>query len=186
MITAKRIEKVISALREGENLELDMAESFICDFKNNHPCGTPACIAGSYYLLREWDGETKFPKQHLNFRHGAEIMANDLGFSNANDLLSWGNCYPSIWGNCYGKEMFHSAAAYLGEDELLLEGDGQVITNRKDIIISWNTFEDSLTMKKVIKHWEGLLRRFIKYEESQRHFWIGRVGSIIQPRRGNW
>ena len=139
MITAKRIEQMLHILRRAKDFPLDMREGRVCAFGDDHPCGTPACVAGNYWLAKHWDGKTEYPKESIGFVDGIVEMAKDLGVTPL-ELEDWASRNYKIWGNRAGGKMFKSSYAYLSESSDTL----------------------FVTMKDVIAHWEGVLERFKK------------------------
>ena len=146
MITASKIAFVITMLKKRKDEMVDFEEVVICSKSEGHPCGTPACVAGNYWLAKHWDGKTEYPVSgYLGFSCGADEMARDLGFPDESGLRDWLHFNPGIWGNRSGEYLFASVDAY-GKDPYVTE--------------------ECITMKDIIDHWERFLRRFTNALEN--------------------
>ena len=86
-------------------------------------CGTIACHAGWYFLMKEING-TNLIKYMSGLRKfytfGTVEMTEDLGFVDENALLNWAGDYPDLWGNLHGRRMFNSNKAF-GVREVSIE-----------------------------------------------------------------
>lgn len=138
MITPEKIEYVISVLESRQDELIHIGQASICSKYNNHPCGSPACVAGNYWLARKWDGITEYPLSSMGYSEGAKLMAKDLGFSSDIELQRWARDCLEIWGNGDGYCMFASSSAYGLSSELN---------------------EKPFPMEIVIQHWKGVLER---------------------------
>ena len=137
-ISAERIENVIETMRRRKEVRhVVMAEGLICDDRIRHPCGSPACVAGNYWLAKIWDGVTEYPKKFIGFNRGTDEMAWDLGFEHPRELRFWAKDNPTVWGNKHGWWIFTEPHAYT----TYVEGK-------------------PFSMAQIITHWEGVLERF--------------------------
>ena len=94
-------------LEYGEG-HLDMEEPYV----NNglfmkRKCGTVHCVAG-WYAIATLDYENK----PLDFVHGANSMALDLGFNTKFQLETWASQNRKVWGNSCGVDIFYDPAAW--------------------------------------------------------------------------
>lgn len=79
-----------------------------------YTCGTVHCVAGWYAVACRWRRFIlfKFKGVRIDFNHGANWIAQDLGFRNPTDLRQWARGNPQIWGNPYGWFMFNLVDAW--------------------------------------------------------------------------
>jgi hypothetical protein len=127
--TSKQFKKVINNFikvlpRALFNGNLIMGE---CRVEKNI-CGTPMCHGGWYAVASDvevGDFET------VDYSHGAQAMANALGFNHTFELREWAEVYPILWGNDYGYDMFCCNSA----------------------------FNNAKTLRGVVNHWIGVHNR---------------------------
>lgn len=100
--------RILPLTFEAGSGHLDYSEAEI-NYKDNL-CGTFNCIGGWYAIAKGLHESG----QNVDFRHGAENLAIDLGFSLRLSLTSWADYNRHIWGNRYGTDMFISDRAWNG------------------------------------------------------------------------
>ena len=121
---AGRFEKLV---REYPGASVDMTNPCIRIHKGRPvPECSPACHTGWYVVVRHAELARQRGKGCVSkatagvlygFDDGARIMARDLGFECAGELLRWALENPGIWGNKNGTYMFTSSAAFGVTDE---------------------------------------------------------------------
>jgi hypothetical protein len=99
------------AIKEGA---FNIGQIQVYSKKHKYDCGTIHCVAGWYAVanLNRQVIKNKFNQGGVDFRDGANLMANDLGFADHYLLANWAENNPKIWGNENGDEMFGSELAY--------------------------------------------------------------------------
>lgn len=105
--------KSILPLSEREGCGLNMMEAQVND--RDYPCGTIHCVGGWYAIACKLH-ETSI----INYEHGANLMANHLGFESDVDLEIWAARNVRIWGNDKGGGMFSSRTAYAPMDKFAM------------------------------------------------------------------
>lgn len=131
--TIKQLDVVIKNLEKAFELAkhdapVNMQQGTIKETKKNF-CGTPMCHGGWYAIAIFNKLDDK------NFSHGAEKIAEHLGFQNDNELENWAADNQEIWGNEHGDAMFISNWAF-------------------------NNVNDSVfTLQTIIDHWKGVRER---------------------------
>lgn len=83
---------------------LDMSEAQVNDQPSQ--CGTIHCVGG-WYAIATCDTNNR-----LDFKDGANSMANHLGFRYKSELEHWAKQNLAIWGNIFAGEMFYDNRAY--------------------------------------------------------------------------
>jgi hypothetical protein len=136
--TVEQVEFVIKKLQSvieqaGREGAFDITETSVYSKEHKYECGTVHCVGGWYAFanLRRKFITDKFKKGFVDFRDGAELLANDLGFDNAYALKCWARDNPRIWGNSVGYCMFSETYAY---DDTGFDG----------VIMQWQTVRDNL------------------------------------------
>ena len=137
--TKKQMQKVIDRLKTilpmaKKREQLEMMEGRV--FCESHLCGTVHCFGGWYAVACR---ARKVIKKRIsfadcNYQHGADLMAEDLGFGCRLDLMDWARDNPKIWGNVEGEGIFCDAIA----------------------------FNNAKTMRGVVQHLERVLKRLPK------------------------
>ena len=106
------------------NHTIDMrAGKILQEILNDKSCKTICCMAGHYLLgkitkpLFSYYGDntnilTDTNGTELNYLHGADMLANDMGFDNKNHMAAWADENPNIWGNEWGGYLFAANVAY--------------------------------------------------------------------------
>jgi hypothetical protein len=117
--TIEQVEFVIGRLqlvREQANKEgaFNMNENRVYSKKYGYDCGTTHCIAGWYVVanMNRQVIKNKIKNGFVDYEHGADLMAKDLGFDNVYALKYWTKDNSKIWGNEDGWFMFGNASAY--------------------------------------------------------------------------
>jgi len=111
--TKRQVQKVIDIFETVQkladnNLEnpVDMREGQVFTH-----CGSPMCHAGWFEAaLQKSKNTTNY--SFTNYEHGAQKMAEILGFKSKNDLEMWAHYNPDIWGNQNGSFMFSFYGAF--------------------------------------------------------------------------
>ena len=83
-----------------------------------------------------------FVRMSTNWATGARMMAVNLDFRDANELVEWAVKHPQVWGNHDGMSLFSSEGAYEAP-----WGDA----NRAGY--------HALTVRDVANHWDGVAQR---------------------------
>ena len=147
-IDRKKLEAVVDTFESGfENFPdftIDMDTGYVKfdDYDEFPVCG---CHAGFYGIC----SETVLPKERTWWEEFAHKLANSLGFESFWQLRRWAKDNPEIWGNGHGWDMFYNELAIGGYFDRFCDQDKIVIN--PEIILT---------------HWQGVLERFIKYEEK--------------------
>ena len=131
MITSEKVQTVIDRFeraikREGYHHKVHMGKGLPRIPEGKGLCGTVACHSGHYamqIMIEEglaWERDPEkgtirlvlhpssvlLEDQELSYRHGAQAMAQDLGFESKDALLDWARDNPEIWGGRHGAAMF--------------------------------------------------------------------------------
>jgi hypothetical protein len=137
--TVKQVDFVIEKLQlvieqACEEDAFDMGEVRVYDNKKDkYECGTVHCVGGWYAVanMNRQVIKDKVKKGYVDYEHGVNLMAQDLGFRNGDILANWAEENPEIWGNEKGYYMFDIVNAY---DNAGFEG----------VIAQWQTVRDNL------------------------------------------
>jgi len=129
--TSQQVLKVVETMkkvmyRAGKKGALDVYQPEIC--------GTVNCVAGWYVVAKGTeDPQTlKYIRENrVNYKYGAMLMAEDLGFDDEDELMAWAEVNPEIWGNKWGNLMFSRYEAYTGKLDV------RVTCEYSDIITHW-------------------------------------------------
>lgn len=143
MIQSKNILKVIDnfkkvlpmAKMEGH---LNMAAPEVnC---RGHICGTVHCHGGWYAVA------ACSLKRKITFDTGANKMARDLGFFNAEKLEDWMCDHPEIWGNSHAHSIFSWETAFYHEEKRPIGAEN---------------------LQHIIDHWQEVYERLRALEQLQ-------------------
>lgn len=105
--TPHQIKQVAATLRAAveryPGIHLDMEEVSVRGFLGY---SIVLCHGGVYAIMKSY-----LKKGNIDYRDGANLIANDLGFKDRFELQFWAELYKKEWGNDLGFSMFalHSA-----------------------------------------------------------------------------
>ena len=107
-----------------EKAEVDMYEGY--SDVEVETCGSPACFGG--WLAVKY-GTPKDEDAGRNYRDGAYLFAEDLGFDFTCELKEWAEKNPKIWGNQNGYQMFNRPYAF-NEGDKKYDDDAVAVTTK--------------------------------------------------------
>lgn len=131
------------AVRKGH---LDMAEGDVknmCGDEEIHTCGTTHCHGG-WYAVAACDTT----RNYVDYMHGADKMARDLGFRNSGDLERWADTTRDIWGNESGYDMFDAYGEMAFYDKTCRPKGAKKLSD-------------------IIDHWRGVKKRLEELENNK-------------------
>lgn len=91
----------------GRRATVEMECYHVSQAVEENLCGTTACHAGWFGILRDGDG-----KRSTNYSDYALEMAQFLGFCDDFELEEWARIHPELWGNNHGDNMFSCERAF--------------------------------------------------------------------------
>ena len=106
-----KVLKVIDKLKSVEHFAnkegmFDMSKELV-----QLNCDTPRCIAGWYVIAHKYSDYIQNLIRDgfcLKFNHGTELMARDLGFDRALQMVNYFTNHSHLWGNTYAMDMFNN------------------------------------------------------------------------------
>lgn len=105
----RSLERVIPQARNVERSFEDSVNMLTGHVNSKSVCDTPMCHAGWFAFSVNMD----HPKKRCpNYRSGANLMAKELGFKTARQLMDWAHDNPKLWGTSDGYSMFSSMSAF--------------------------------------------------------------------------
>ena len=103
----KVIERLERYNKKYPESKLDMSESEVNEF--GHVCGTTHCFGGAYAVECLDEG---LLSGKIDFRDGADLMAQHLGFSQRGDFKNWAYKNRKLWDNNLGYGVFSDERAF--------------------------------------------------------------------------